>query len=102
MTLLDQLVELLNVFNIFSTFIQGNNYPTLNTFALFYAEIYDQLHKMRTFYDDDDVIGRAAGILLLNLDLRLPLNEECVGAALIDPKMQRLPIIEKWLSENGN
>lgn len=103
LALLDGLVELLDVFNVFSTFIQGNNYPTLNTFALFYAEIYDQLIKMRTFYDDeDDVIGKAVDVLLQNLDKRLPLNEEGIGAALIDPRMQRLPIIEHWLSEHGN
>lgn len=102
-SLLNGITELLGVFNVFSTFIQGNDYPTLNTFVLFYAEIHDHLVNMHTMYDDeDDVIGQAAQILLDNLDKRLPLNEECIGAALIDPRMQRLPIIDKWLIEHGN
>lgn len=106
LSLLDGIVELLDVFNVFTTFIQGNSYPTLNTFVLFYAEIQDHLKKMRDICDDgdssaDSVIGKAADILLKNLDKRLPLNEECIGAALIDPRMQRLPIIDKWLTEHG-
>lgn len=102
-SLLNGITELLSVFNVFSTFIQGNDYPTLNTFALFYTEMRDNLEKMHTmYYDENEVIGQAAEILLDNLDKRLPLNEECVGAALIDPRMQRLPTIDKWLIEHGN
>lgn len=102
LSLLEGLVDLLDVFNVFTTFIQGNSYPTLNTFVLFYAEISDRLNQICTFYDDEDeVIVKAAKILLSNLDNRLPLNEECIGAALIDPRMQRLPIIDKWLMEKG-
>lgn len=102
LSLLDGLVDLLDVFNVFSSFIQGNSYPTLNTFVLFYAEISDRLKQICTLYDDEnDVIVKAAQILLSNLNKRLPLNEECIGAALIDPRMQRLPIIDIWLMEAG-
>lgn len=102
LSLLGGLVDLLDVFNIFTTFIQGNDYPTLNTFALFYAEINDRLTKMHALYEDeDDVIAKAAEILLKNLDRRLPLNEECVAAALVDPRMQHLPIIGNWLVTEG-
>lgn len=102
MSLLDGLVDLLDVFNVFTTFIQGNSYPTLNTFILFYAEISDRLKQICSLYDDEnEIIVKAAQILLNNLDKRLPLNEECIGAALIDPRMQRLPIIDKWLMEEG-
>lgn len=102
LSLLEGLVDLLDVFNVFSTYIQGNNYPTLNTFVLFYAEISDRLTGICDLYDDDiNIIARAAKILLVNLDKRLPLNEECIGSALIDPRMQRLPIIDKWLKEKG-
>ena len=100
--LLDGLVELLEIFNVFSTFVQANNYPTLNTFVLFYTEIKDRLSKICTVYEDeDDVIAKTADILLDNLDKRLPLNEEHIGAAMLDPRMQHLPMIEEWLREKG-
>lgn len=98
--LLSGLVELLEIFEIFSTFSQGNEYPTINTFVLFYTEIDDRLRKI-ILHDDNEVITKAAKILLANLDKRLPLSEEYIGAALIDPNMQHLPIIEDWLTKEG-
>lgn len=100
MTLLDGVIDLLDIFNVFTTFIQGNEYPTLNTFVLFYAEIDDRLNDLIA-HSQDEVIVRAAKILMTNLDKRLPLSIEFIGAALIDPRMQRLPIIEDWLERNG-
>lgn len=67
---------------------------------LFYTEIDDRLRKTIE-YDDDDIITEAAQILLNKMDERLPLTEEFIGAALIDPNMQRLPMIDKWLISNG-
>lgn len=100
--LLDGLVELLDVFNVFTTFIQANSYPTLNTFLLFHTEISDRLNKMCIIYDDEnDVIRKSAEILLKNLNVRLPVTEECIGAALIDPRMQHLPIINEWIMTKG-
>lgn len=98
--LLDGIIDLLDIFNVFTTFVQGNEYPTMNTFVLFYAEIVDRLQKV-VQYDDHDVITRAAQILLQNIDKRLPLTDECIGAAIIDPNMQRLPAIEDWLTSKG-
>lgn len=100
LALLDGLVELLDIFNVFTTFVQGNEYPTMNTFALFYSEIVDRLQKI-VEYDDDDVITEAAQILLANINRRLPLTDECIGAAIIDPNMQRLPIIEERLTSKS-
>lgn len=100
LALLDGVVELLDIFNVFTTFMQGNEYTTINTFVLFYAEIVDRLKKTIE-YDDDAIITRAAQILLDNMDIRLPLTVEIIGAALIDPNMQRLPTIEYWLLVNG-
>lgn len=100
LALLDGVVELLDIFNVFTTFMQGKEYTTINTFVLFYTEIVDRLRKTIEF-DDNDVITRAAQILLDNMDERLPLTAEFIGAALIDPNMQRLAIIEYWLSLNG-
>lgn len=79
---------------------QGDQYPTINTFVLFYTEIVDRLRKV-ILYNDDDVITSAARILLDNMDKRLPLTDLSIGAAIIDPNMQRLPTIEDWLASKG-
>lgn len=100
MALLDGIIELLDIFNVFTTFIQGNEYPTMNTFVLFYAEIEDSLKKI-IVDSGNEIIARAANILLTNLPKRLHLSIEFIGAALIDPRMQRLPIIQEWLITNG-
>lgn len=100
MILLGGVIDLLDIFNVFTTFIQGNQYPTLNTFVLFYTEIADRLKNIIAD-SEDEVIKRAAHILMTHLDKRLPLSIEFIGAALVDPRMQRLPIIDEWLSNNG-
>lgn len=100
MVLLSGVIELLDIFNVFTTFIQANSYPTMNTFVLFYAEIRDRLDQTIEI-NQDAIIVRAAEILRKNLDKRLPLTCEFIGAALIDPQMQRLPIIQEWLDRNG-
>lgn len=58
MALLGGVNELLDIFNVFTTFIQGNEYPTMNTFVLFYAEIEDRLKKIIA-HSGDEVITRA-------------------------------------------
>lgn len=100
MALLGGVIDLLDIFNVFTTFIQGNQYPTLNTFVLFYTEIDDRLKNIIA-QSEDEVTIRAAKILMTNLEKRLPLSIEFIGAALIDPRMQRLPIIKDWLDRNG-
>lgn len=100
LALLDGVIEMLDVFNVFMTYMQGNEYTTINTFVLFHTEIIDRLQKI-VGYDDDEVITKAAQILLDNMDKRLPLTVECIGAALIDPNLQRLSIIEDWLTKKG-
>lgn len=45
----------------------------------------------------DDVIADAAGILLQNLERRLPMTEELVAAAILDPSIQHLEVIDEWL-----
>lgn len=100
LALLNGVVELLDIFNVFTTFIQANEYPTMNTFVLFYSEITDRLNKIIE-HDNDEIIVKAAQILLTNMTHRLPLSIELIGAALIDPRMQRLPVIQEWLNNNG-
>lgn len=100
LALLNGVVELLDVFNVFTTFIQANEYPTMNTFVLFFTEIQDRL-KSIIDHDEDEIIVKAAQVLRTNMANRLPLSMEFIGAALIDPRMQRLPIIQEWLNTNG-
>lgn len=93
MTLLGGVIDLLDIFNVFTTFIQG-------FFVIFYTEIDDRLKNIIA-QSEDEVTIRAAKILMTNLEKRLPLSIEFIGAALIDPRMQRLPIIKEWLDRNG-
>lgn len=100
MALLNGLVELLEVFNIFTIFIQGCQYPTMNTIALFYTEIEDKLDKIALF-NTNDTIEKAAKILRENLPKRIELLNEYVAAALIDPHIQHLEIVSRWISDKG-
>lgn len=97
---LEGLVELLEVFNIFTKYIQGQEYATINTLALFRSEITERLEKIKLF-SLDNVILKAADILLDGLEKRLPIDNDMIGAALLDPRMHALPIIKQWLNSNG-
>lgn len=99
--LLGRIVEMLDVFNTFTKYIQGNSYPTLNSLVLFYVEIKEGLQQM---YRDSmcETIKTAVDILLENLDHRFPLKDECIAAAVLDPSTQHLPIINMWLRDKGS
>lgn len=98
--LLGGLVELLEVSSVFTKFIQGQDYATINTLALFQSEIKDRLEKIKLF-SMDDVILKAADILMRGLEKRLPIDNDMIGGALLDPRMHALPIIKQWLNSNG-
>lgn len=49
----------------------------------------------------DGIIADAAHILLENLERRLPLTEELVAAAILDPSVQHLEVIDDWLDEQN-
>lgn len=100
LALLEGLVNLLEVFNVFTKFIQGQEYATINTVALFRSEITDHLEKIKLF-SVDSVICKAVDILLDALDKRLPVDNDMIGSALLDPRMHALPIIKQWLDETG-
>lgn len=100
MSLLEGLVELLEVFNVFTKFIQGQDYATMNTLALFHTEICDSLEKIKVF-SMDSVILRAADLLMDGVKKRLPINNDMIGSALLDPRMHALPIIKEWLNSSG-
>lgn len=100
MGLLTGLVELLDVFDIFTVFIQGCEYPTMNTMVLFYTEIEDRLKKTSLF-NMNETIENGAKILLEKLPERMEILNEHIAAALIDPNIQHLEIVNKWISEKG-
>lgn len=100
MTLLQGMIELLDVFNVFTIYVQGNQYPTMNTMALFYTEIEDRLKKIQQF-NTNETIGNAAGILLRKLPERFELQNDHIAAALIDPRIQHLEIVNKWITNRG-
>lgn len=99
--LLEGLVELLDVFNVFTVFIQGCEYPTMNTIVLFFTEIEDRLKKIQLF-NLNEIISNATRILLDNLPKRIEILNEYIAAALIDPRMQHLDIVSRWISDKGN
>lgn len=98
--LLNGIVELLDVFNIFTVFIQGCEYPTMNTIVLFYTEIEDRLNKIEQF-NTIETIEKAAKILREKLPERIQLLNEYIAAALIDPHLQHLEIVDRWISDRG-
>lgn len=99
--LLGRIVEVLDVFNTFTKYIQGNSYPTLNSLILFYVEIKQKLEEIQR---DSicEVINRMINILLENLDNRFKLTDVYIAAAILDPSSQHLPIINIWLRDKGN
>lgn len=109
--LLSHLVELLEVFHTITKFIQGDSYATHNLLPIFYTEAEAALTKIieRNSIDinynaemsGESTIRTAAEILLSNLANRLALTAESICAAIIDPAMQHLPIIDEWLEKNG-
>lgn len=99
--LLGGLVELLEVFNIFTTYIQSNQFSTLNMLVLFREEIKSKLDTI-SLMSDIAVIRKAAHILIGNLENRFPLTMDVIAASIIDPSVQHLKAIDDWLLLEGN
>lgn len=100
MALLEGMVHLLDVFNVFTIYVQANQYPTMNTMALFYTEIADRLEQIKLF-NTNEIIEKAADILLNKLPQRFELQNEYIAATLIDPRIQHLKIVDEWICEHG-
>lgn len=118
---ISELIELLKVFHTFTKFIQGNTYPTQNLLPIFYTEVETSLKNIVEQYSNGDVIDndigsfiaddilvneepvivKAAKILLDNIESRLELTAESIVAAIVDPAMQHLQIIDRWLRKNS-
>lgn len=98
--LLEGFSKILEIFNVFTSSIQAQKYPTMNTLALFYSEIMDSLKSMEIFLVDP-VLLHAINILKKNLIKRFPITNEIIASAILDPRMHGLPIIKEHLLENG-
>lgn len=72
----------------------------MNTMVLFYTEIEDRLKQIKLF-NTDEIIDKAADILLENLPKRFELHNDYIAAALIDPRIQHLEIVDRWIREKG-
>lgn len=94
------LCSILEVFEIFTKSIQAQDYPTMNVMALFYSEILDSLQKMDLF-TEDVVLIEAISILKQNLSKRFPVTDVMIASAMLDPRMNGLPLIKEYLSDNG-
>lgn len=116
--LLNGVVKLLECFHKFTKIIQGNNYPTQNILPLLVSEAQHTLKNIIKEYEmpilennslddefelgsDGSVIATAAKILLENIDKRMELTSDAIVAAILDPAMQHLPIIDEWLQKNS-
>lgn len=98
--LVNGLVELLEVFSVFTRYIQGDKYPTVNILPIFYSEIEPRLNTV-ILMTPNQTIQRAAEKLLANLKKRLDLNQIVIAAAILDPTMQHHSVVNEWLNENG-
>ncbi|XP_055306784.1 uncharacterized protein LOC129571046 [Sitodiplosis mosellana] len=98
LALLGRIVEVLEVFNTFTKYVQGNSYPTLNSLILFYVEIKGNLEQIQR-ENMCEVINKVVNILLKNLDHRFQLTDACIAAAILDPSSQHLPLIQSWLRD---
>lgn len=116
--LLNGLVKLLECFHDFTKIIQGNSYPTQNILPLLVSEAQRTLKNIIDEYEisaiennsldnetelgyDGSVIATGAKILLENIDKRMELTPVSIVAAIVDPAMQHLPIIDEWLQKNS-
>lgn len=97
---LNGIASVLKPFSEFTKIVQGVEYPTINLIPLLYTHIEDQLENIRLF-TSEILVRKAIDILLLNMPNRIVLTEEAIAAACVDPAIQHLPIIERWLNEKG-
>lgn len=98
--ILEGLVQLLEIFHVFTTHIQGSSYTTLNLLPLFYSEIEQHLETIINS-DDRPEITTAARILYSNLNKRIELTLESIVASILDPAKQHLDVVDTWLVNKG-
>lgn len=58
-------------------------------------------HRLSAFKEsNEEFVAEAADILLRNFNRRLPLSEEIIASAIVDPSIQHLETVVEWISEH--
>lgn len=100
--LLKGFIQLLEPFELFTIGAQANKYPTINMELLYRIEIEQRLTEIeqRAFLENEYTLSDAVRILKDKLDLRFPITDIAVAAAILDPAVQFLPHINQYLNRN--
>lgn len=60
------------------------------------------IHSLIAFKNSKgDFIAEAADILLKNLNRRLPLSEEIIASAIVDPSTQHVEAVGEWIHSHN-
>lgn len=80
--LIDDFIEILDIFNLFTKFVQGNRYTTINYMLLLYVEIE---HKLKdTISKKHGTVKKCAEILWQKLPHRFEISTDMLVAACCD------------------
>ena len=97
-TLLDKLIDFLEVFNVSTNMLQGSKYPTLNLAVLAREELYLAIQPEET---DHPIIADLKERMLDKWDHRLPQLLLHVLAALLDPTTKNIRSVIKYIEDNN-
>lgn len=98
--LMEKFVEILDVFNIFTKFVEGTKYTTINYMLLFYVDINDKLQKIAS--KSNGTIRDCAQILTKEIKNRFEITNDMLVAAVIDPWSQHIPYLNTLLQERNH
>lgn len=98
-TMMIGLNKILDIFNIFTKFVQSTKYCTMSYMLLFYEEIRDKLQTQ--INSNIGVLRQCAQLLLKELPQRFEISDEVIVSAIIDPWSQHLRLIDEKLNEKG-
>lgn len=91
--------KILDIFNIFTKFVESTSFSTLNNLILFYVDIKDKLTSARD--ENVGVLRDCANLLLENLPNRFEITDNMIAAANIDPWSQHVAYIDEILSSKN-
>ena len=93
---IEDLVNFLKTFKTATELLSGSDYPTCIIALLFRAELASALDTSNT---DSSVIAELKANMRAGFDLRFPINELHVCAAMLDPSQRHLAIVQQYLTE---
>ncbi|XP_037029353.1 uncharacterized protein LOC119069409 [Bradysia coprophila] len=89
-------VKVLEVFEKATDVMQGISYPSLNISVFCYVDIKSSLEALNTCVTSSPIIEKSTAFLLERLNHRLPITENMIVAAFLDPSMQNLPLLSSY------